>query len=353
MVGLLDARAKADALRSERSRGVDPLATKRAVQAAAVEAAAKAVTFAIGFEEFLAQRGHELKGEHGKIWIASVRNHAMPTLGKLTISDITLDDVAKMLAPIWHTNYVTAQRVRQRVEVILDWAKVSGYRSGENPARLRGNVGVKLGKVDHEVIPMKALPYSDVPAFMEELRAVDSNAARALMFTVLTVPRTANARFARWVEIDEEQKLWIIPGNKREYGKGKQRMKTGVDHTIPLSDAALALLAEQRKVSTGDYIFPGRKKGRPFANNAMLDMLKITLKRNATVHGFRSSFTDWCRDLTKHDKDARRMSLAHKIGDAVEQSYARGEMLDKRRALMNDWAAFCDKVCPSAVEKAA
>ena len=232
----------------------------------------------------------------------------------------------KILEPIWYTKPETASRVRGRIESILDWAVARGYRKkGENPARWKGHLDKLLPartKVRRPV-HFAAMPYADVPAFMGELEGREGISVLALRFTILCAVRTSDTIGATWSEIDEKAGLWIIPA----------------EHRVPLGKAALQILAQVPRIEGVDFIFPGARAGRPLSSMAMLELLR-GMKSELTVHGFRSSFRDWAAERTPHPNEVVEMTLAHAIKDKTEAAYRRGDLLEKRRRLMNDWANY-------------
>jgi integrase len=255
----------------------------------------------------------------------------------------------RAIEPIWATKPETASRVRGRIEGVLDWATVRGYRSGENPARWRGHLDHLLpapSKAKRAVRRIKgrdehhaALPYAEIAAFLGVLRQQEGIAARALEFAILTAARTGEVIGARWGEIDIASRLWTIPGT---------RMKAGKEHRVPLSDAAMAILEKMNEYRTpGDYVFPGGVASRPLSNMAMNMMLRRMKRDDLTVHGFRSSFSDWCAERTVYPAEVREMALAHTAADKVEAAYRRGDLFEKRRKVMDDWATFCAQTAPT------
>jgi integrase len=232
----------------------------------------------------------------------------------------------KVLEPIWTTKPETAGRVRGRIERVLDWAKVQGYRDGENPARLRGhleNLLPKKSKV-HRVIHHAALPYHDVGNFMAKLRDETSTSARALTLLILTVTRTSETLEANWDEIDLDQRIWVIPA---------ERMKADNAHRVPLSRPAVLKVMKEFQLNA--YVFPGAKAGRPLSNMALAMLMRRIGYDHVTPHGFRSSFRDWAAERTSFSREV------HKIPDAVEAAYRRGDLFDKRCKLMEAWATYC------------
>jgi integrase len=244
--------------------------------------------------------------------------------------------VLKVLEPIWPTKPETASRLRGRIEAVLDWATVRGYRKGENPARWRGHLSKllparsRVRKVKHHT----ALPYAELPDFMVALRAQGGIAARALEFTILTAARTGEAIGATWDEIFEAEKVWVVPGN---------RMKAGKEHRVPLSNPALAILKEMKLCGDAGegFVFHGAKREKPLSNMAMIAMLRRMGCGDLTVHGFRSSFRDWVAERTHFPGEVAEMALAHAVGDKVEAAYRRGDLFDRRRRIMAEWAKFC------------
>jgi integrase len=253
----------------------------------------------------------------------------------LPVQAIDVDLVTKAIEAIWMTKPETASRVRGRIESVLDWAAARGYRHGENPARWRGHFD-KLLPQKSKVRPVKhhaALPYAEIGEFIVDLRQQEGIAARALHYTILTVgPRTGGTIGARWPEIDWQARLWTIPG---------ERMKGGEEFKVPLSDIALAVLAEMQEIRQNDFIFPGAKARRPISNMAMLMTLRRMGRSDLTVHGFRSTFKDWGSDCTNFPREIIEMAMAHTIDDKVEAAYRRGDALVKRRQLMDEWARYC------------
>jgi integrase len=261
---------------------------------------------------------------------------ACKTIGQLKVSAIATGDVMRVLEPIWRVKTETASRLRGRIESVLDFANAHGWRTGDNPARWRGHLAKllpppsKLAKTRH----YPALPWSEIGAFMAELRDQDGIGARALEFTILTATRTSEVIGAAWSEIDLKGKIWTIPA---------ERMKAEKEHRVPLSEAALAVLDNLRDQRHGDWVFPGGKPGKSISNMAMLMALRRLTRRHLTVHGFRSTFRDWCAEATNYPREIAEKALAHTLRDETERAYQRGDLLEKRRALMRDWANFCDR----------
>ena len=249
------------------------------------------------------------------------------------VDQITKADVLEVLQPIWQKIPETASRVRGRIEAILDAAKASDYRQGENPAAWRGNLKLilparrKLTRSHHA-----AMTIDDLPSFMAKLRAREAVAARCLEFAILTACRSGEALGAQWGEIDIERKAWTIPA---------QRMKSGRPHTVPLPDRSLAILAEMQRLGDPVHVFPGQRRDKPLSSMALEMVLRRMKVDDATVHGMRSTFRDWAGNRTSFPRELAEHALAHVIGDKAEQAYRRDDALERRRPMMQAWAAFC------------
>ncbi len=275
--------------------------------------------------------------KHADQWTNTLAAYVYPVFGKISARLIDTAIVVKALQPIWTTKPETAARVRGRVEAVLDWAKAIGHRDGDNPARWRGHLEnllpkrAKVRKIKHHA----AMPFDDVPDFMTELARRPATAARALEFAILTAARTEEVLGARRREIDRAKKLWTVP---------EGRMKGSKEHRVPLSDAAIDAL-EKVGCFDGDadqYVFPGMKRDRPLSNMAMLNLLQERMGHpELTIHGFRSTFSDWTAERTHFSPEVREMALSHAIDNKVEAAYRRSELLEKRRELMDAWARFC------------
>jgi integrase len=265
--------------------------------------------------------------KHRQQWRNTLRTYAKG-FWKVPVDQVDTHHVEKALRPIWLTKPETARRVRARIERMLDSAKAQGLRSGENPARWGGHLkSVMAAHPRGERKHHAAMPYKDMPAFMERLRGLESVSARALEFTILTAARTGEVLGARWEEFDLEAKLWTAPA---------ERMKARVQHRVPLSDRAVSILEELQKLGS-DYVFPGSIAGRPLSNMSMAMVLR-RLKVAVTVHGFRSSFRDWVGEETDYPRELAEAAVAHTVGSEVERAYRRGDALEKRRRMMIDWA---------------
>jgi integrase len=316
--------------------GVDPIEARAAGRTLAKIEAAKTITFkACAAAYIAANRTGWRNAKHAAQWDATLASYVYPVFGALPVGAVDVGLVLKAIEPIWNAKPETASRVRGRVEAILDWAAARGHRTGENPARWRGHLEnllpkpAKVRRVEHHA----ALGYDDVAAFMTELRGQAGTAARALEFAILTAARTGEVIGARWAEIDLAERLWTIPA---------ERMKGDREHRVPLSDAAIAVIEELRSAELqSEYVFPGGKEGRPLSNMAFLMLLRRMGKGELTGHGFRSTFRDWAAERTNFPGEVAEMALAHAIGDKVEAAYRRGDLVRKRRQLMDAWARFC------------
>lgn len=327
-VSLAAARKTAEELRTIQLSGRDPAEARKLARPTAV----RVTTFADVATELIDTIEGGFKNEkHRKQWRSTIDTYAKPLL-PMAVDQITMDDVASVLKPIWLTKSETASRVRQRIERILDAATVKGLRRGDNPARLKGNLEIVLprkskGEDGHH----QALPFPDVPAFMTALAGRQAPSARALEFTILTAARTGETLGMKWEEVQLDQCLWTIPAN---------RMKMGRAHQVPLSDPAVAVLQSLAPAAPDPkaYVFR-RTSGSSLSNMAMLTLLR-RMEVPVTVHGFRSSFRDWAGETTSHGREEIEMALAHDTLSKTEKAYRRGNALDKRRSLMRDWAHF-------------
>jgi integrase len=332
---LAEARERATEARKLRLDGIDPIANKRARVAALRAADAKAKTFADCVKGFIEDNESSWTSvKHRRQWETSLIKYAYPILGSLPVAAIDTPLVLRVLKPIWDAKRETASRLRGRIENVLGWATVHHYRSGDNPARWNGLLEHALPAVvkgDHHA----ALPYTQVASFMQALRKDTGIVARALEFITLTAVRLGEATGATWDEIDLEAKTWTIPAS---------RMKADQEHRVPLSDAAISVLKTVREIRQSDYVFAGFKPGRPIGGDALRELIKKLAGADVTVHGLRSTFRDWAAEQTNVQREVAEVALAHAIPDAVEAAYRRGDLFDKRRKLMDAWAAYCAKV---------
>ncbi|WP_198374047.1 tyrosine-type recombinase/integrase [Neoroseomonas rubea] len=350
---LAEARDRADQARRLLRDGIDPLAHRKAEETARKRATEARRTFREAAEAFILSKSPEWANEkHAAQWRATLTTYAYPRLGDLAVAEIAMEHVKAALDPIWTAKAETATRVRGRVEAVLDYATAHGWREGPNPARWKGNLALVLPKkskvagVEHH----PALPWKEAGAFLAALSAQHGTAAQALAFTILTAARTGETIGAKWSEIDLAERVWTIPA---------RRMKAGKEHRVPLSSSAVAILeqmAKQRAEGDGDgYVFPGQMMGKPLSNMAMLKLLE-RMKRpgtprpwtdaageEITVHGFRSTFRDWAGETTHHPREVIEHAMAHLLKNKAEAAYSRGDLFQKRVALMQDWADFCAK----------
>ncbi len=343
-VSLADARDAADAARKLLTGGVDPIEARKQARADAAKNSQRLLTFKEAAQAYIKANRSAWKNEkHASQWEATLETYAYPKIGAFGVGAVDTAAVLSVLEPIWQTIPETASRLRGRIEAVLTWATVRGYRVGENPARWRGHLSETLPERS-KVAPVKhhaALPVDEVPAFMAALRKQDGMAALALEFAILTAARTGEVLGARWAEIDEKEKVWTVP---------PERMKSGREHRVPLSTQALAVLARVRQLSDGKgLIFPNANKRKQLSNMAMLATLKRMKRGDLTSHGFRSSFRDFAGDHTTIAREVAEAALAHIIGDKAEQAYRRSDALEKRRALMQLWGDHTDKPPPAVV----
>jgi integrase len=327
-VALADARERARLERVRLLDGVDPLQHRRERLAEQRRAEASTITFRDAAKVVIETRESEWSAEHARQWRASIAE-VDSTLGSLPVAAIDTALVLKAVEPIWRRAQTTGDRTRQRIEVVLDWATARDARQGDNPARWQGHLEHLL-KDGHKVTHHAAMPYTDVPGFLGELRARFGTASRALEFLVLCAARSGEVLGARGSEVDFEARTWTIPGS---------RMKADKDHVIPLVPAALKILVGQAR---GEYVFPAPRTGRPMERHALADLMKA-MGRRETVHGFRSSFADWAADNTAFPQEVREQCLAHAISNKVEAAYRRGGLLEKRRRLMEAWGRYCTR----------
>jgi integrase len=342
-IGLAKARELAGDCRGMIAVGLDPIAARNEKRAAAAVEAAKAMTFDdCAMAYITAHEAAWRNPKHRQQWKNTLSTYVSPVLGKLPVAAVDTGLVLKVLELIWARKPETASRVRGRMEAVLDWAKVRGYRTGENPARWRGHLDhllpakAKVRKVEHHA----ALPYVRIGVFLGALRQQDGIAARALEFLILTATRTGETLGAIWDEVDMEAQLWTIPAG---------RMKAGKEHRVPLSNAALAVLQQMQAIRHSDYLFPGGRDSRPLSEMSLLMLLRRMKHGDITAHGFRSTFRDWAAERTTFPREVAEMALAHAVPNAVEAAYRRGDLFDKRRKLMEAWAAYCAK--PEAYSK--
>ena len=344
LFGLAEARAKALDARRLRHEGIDPIKHRRDARAQQQLDAAKAITFQQCADAYIkAHCAGWRNARHSQQWTTTLATYAGPIIGALPVAAVDTALVLKVLEPIWTEKPETATRVRGRIERVLDWAKVRGYRSGENVARWKGHLDhllptrSKVRMVEHHA----ALPYGELPGFMAELRHREDITARALEFAILTAARAGEVIGARWSEFDLVDKTWIVPA---------ERMKTRKPHRVPLAPRALAILEEMQahRASDDAYVFPGSRSGRTLSNTALLELRQRMGRTDITTHGFRSTFRDWCSDQTRFSSEAAEIALSHIIGSKSTRAYARSDLLEPRRRLMDAWASYCWQ--PASVE---
>lgn len=340
-LSLAQAREHALTLNKLLLEGKDPLVERRqaaanlltAIEEASKAAQKKAVTFETAAKRYInSQKAGWRNAKHSAQWTSTLTTYAYPVIGQKALSAITTEDIVQILEPIWDTKTETATRVRGRIESVLNWAKVMGHCAGENPARWKAhleNIFPKRSKVA-EVRHHPAVPYSELPLLMQKLSQCEGVGARALEFTILTACRCKEVTHARWPEINMVEKTWTIPAS---------RMKASKEHVVPLSEAAIKVLQTMEGFSE-ELVFPSTYNGKTISDQTMRTVLrKITLPVY-TVHGFRSTFRDWAAEATHHAFEVCEMALAHSFDNKVVAAYFRGDLKDKRRMLMNDWAIY-------------
>lgn len=333
-ITLAEARDLAFAERRKLFQGIDPLADKRARLNAARSARENMLTFAECAERYVVSQAPGWSNpKHIDQWRSTLANLAGPVIGHLPVDQIDTALIMRCLEPLWTTKTETASRLRGRIESVLAWSTVRGYRKGDNPARWRGHLD-KLLPRPSQIVSVRhhaALPYVEIGAFMQQLRVDEGVAARALEFTILTATRTNEVIEAKWSEIDLARKAWVIPAS---------RMKSKREHRVPLSAAAASLLQAVKRRGTS-YVFPGQKRHSHLSSAAMMQVLKRLKRPDVTVHGFRSTFRDWCAESTNFPGYVAEMALAHALRDKTEAAYRRGDLFEKRSRLMTDWAKYC------------
>lgn len=334
-VPLADARTAARRAREQIRDGIDPIEAARAAANARRAAQVSNISFK---QAALAYIGaHEAgwrNAKHAQQWRNTLETYAYPHLGAVLVRDVGLAHVLAALEPIWCAKTETATRLRGRIEQVLDWAAARGHREGLNPARWRGHLDKllarpsKITRVEHRA----ALPLADMGSFFARLRSAHGVGARALEFAILTAARSGEVRGATWAEVDLEAGVWTVP---------TERMKARREHRVPLSPQALALLASMHRGKDDSLIFPAPRGG--LLSDMTLTAVLRRLDVPAVPHGFRSTFRDWASERTNYPRDAAEMALAHTIGDKVEAAYRRGDLFEKRRRMMGDWATFCER----------
>lgn len=335
-VTLAEARDKARELRSEIKAGINPIDAKKERKAEAIRQQGRNTTFIECAQLVLNMKEKELKNiKHIAQWRSSLENYAFPVIGHLSVNQINKTHILEVLQPIWLDKNETASRLRGRIETILDYAKAKEFREGDNPAGWKGMLKPllpepsKIQKRKHHA----ALPYAEITDFMKELSKRPGLAARALEFSILTVARSGEVRGAKWDEIDFDNKIWIVPA---------ERMKARKEHRVPLSTGAIRILKELPRVAGGNLVFPGQQ-GKQMSDMTLTAVLKRMDRKDLTQHGFRSTFRDWAGETTSFPREVIEHALAHKLKDQAEAAYQRGDLLQKRRLLMEDW--FKESLC--------
>lgn len=333
-ITLATARDKAREARAKADQGIDPILHRQEARSALRASVAAAKTFDECVTGYVDAKSAEWKNpKHRQQWSNTLEQYASPVIGPMLVRDVTLTHVYEILKPIWKTKTETATRVRGRIESVLNWATVRGYRSGENPARWRGNLDTllaapkKIAKVEHH----PALDMNAIPAFMSALREQNGLGAKALEFLVLTAARSGEVRGATWDEMDLDAAVWTIPAN---------RMKAGKEHRVPLSPTAIKLLRALPRIEGATLVFPSIKN-TPLSDMTLTGVLR-RMNIAAVPHGFRSTFRDWAAERTSFPNHVVEMALAHAIGNKVEAAYRRGDLFAKRIRMMEAWAKFCD-----------
>lgn len=332
-VSLAEARSEAARCRKLLLNGVDPIDDRKTRVQAAQNVGS--LPFRIAAAEYIENHRSSWKNsKHAQQWENTLDAYAYPVIGDTDVSSIDTPMIVKILKPIWSTKSETASRVRGRIESILDAAKVMGKRTGENPARWRGHLDKILPRRDRakKVKHHPALPWQKIPEFMAALAQREAPAARALTLLILTGVRTSEALHAKVEEFDLQGKVWIVPPD---------RMKMEKELRIPLSPAAFAAVKAALAGAKDGYLFPGQKRGKPLSNMAMLNVLDRMGHSDITVHGFRSTFRDWVAECTEYPDSLAEMALAHAVESKVEGAYRRGDMLERRRVMMEEWAKYC------------
>ena len=323
LVTLAQARDKAAEYRKLARDGGNPLDTRRKLSESVP-------TFSTAANQAYEQyRGAWRNEKHAAQWLNTLSTYVFPVIGEARVDQIDTPEILKVLSPIWLTKPETARRIRQRIGTVLDWAKAAGYRAGENPA---AGVSKGLPKQPDRTRHFEALPYSQVPTFIIELRKANvSEITRiAFEFLILTATRTNETLKARWDEFDLDQGTWTIP---------RERMKAGRSHRVPLSPRCIEILKQAKVIGCGsEFVFPGRA-AQPLSNMVFLMIIR-RMKKSCTAHGFRSAFRDWAAECTNYPREVCEMALAHTIKNKAEAAYRRGDLFEKRQSLMRDWDGY-------------
>ena len=331
-----EARLAAAECKQLRKEGIDPVEHKKELAIKKAIGEANTLTFQECAEQYIDSHKSGWKNaKHETQWTNTLTTYAYPIIGDLPVQSVDINYVLKVLEPIWYTKTETASRIRQRMENILDWATVRSYRTGDNPALWRGRLDKILPKRNKVQKPkhFAAMDYRELPEYFKSLREKDSIASKALAFTILTATRNGEARAITYSELNQKEAIWIIPDD---------RMKADREHRIPLTKEALDIIQEMAlfKRESDDFIFTGLKAKRPISEAALLKLVKST-HPTLTVHGFRSTFRDWCAEQTYFPREVAEAALAHSLKDKTEAAYQRGDIFEKRRKLMSAWTDYC------------
>lgn len=360
-VTLAQARERAREAKDQIWRGIDPIEERKAVRAALAAAQRRGLTFADAFAKYAEAKLTELGTDADRTrWKSSVERYALPHIGDLLINDLTVQDMLRVLEPVWHDKTETASRVRARIEAILSWATVAGHRTGDNPARWRGNLDALLpkpsriaGKDNHPAVAL-----DEAAGWFKALAEREGVGAKALAFLTLCASRSGEDRGMTWGEIDIKAKVWMISA---------ERMKADREHRVPLTTSALAIIEAMPRRVESPFVFAAPRGGQlsdMTLSKVMRDMQARAEKaaqeagldpsmagwrdsrsgRPAVPHGLRSTFRDWAAERTDYPRDMAEIALAHTVGSEVERAYRRGDMIEKRRAMMADWAKFLGAV---------
>lgn len=358
-IDMAKARDEARKCRELLLQRIDPIEHRKGTRAANMLASSSSKTFDECAEAFIAaKRPGWSNPKHADQWTNTLKEYASPTFGKTPVQAIDTENIVQALNKIWTTKTETATRVRQRIEAVLDWATVSGFRRGDNPARWSGHLEHKLthpAKIKNaENLP--ALPFTQIASFLVELRKQEGIAARAMEFVILTSMRTGPVRLATWEEVDFDESAWTIPPEHMKGMKGQKR-----EHRVPLCARAIAILEEMQKFRSDEqpYVFPGGKRGKSMSDGALLALLRrmntpakwLDEKTGEAIvpHGFRSTFRDWASECTSYPHEVQEMALAHIIKNKAEAAYRRGDLFEKRRQMMADWQRYCETTAPAKV----
>lgn len=330
-----EARHEADKNRLLINRGIDPL--DRKAQELTTARQNRKDTLKAEANRYIKAHSTGWSPRYTQQWRRSLETHIYPRLGSTPVAEITTDDVVDALSPVWLALPVTAERLRNRIELIMDASRARGLRADANPARWKGHLDKLLPRQKKVIKPMRSIPYPELPGFMRRLDGEEGIGARALQLIILSCLRTREVLHARWEEFDFDNRIWTVPG---------ARMKNGRDHRVPLNDDMLELLFELRGNNPPgtDFLFPSpRKKHAPAPLNTAWRALKKMDDRSLTVHGFRSTFRTWAAEETHYAREVCELCISHTVSNRTEAAYNRGDLLEKRRDLMGEWAAMVMK----------